>query len=129
MCIRDRSGTMNIFFKRNNELITPPLSDSILPGITRDSIIKLANLKGIECLEEKIDLEQMISGYESGSISEAFGVGTAAAVANITSITHKDQKLLFKMNKNGLAEKLKTILQNIQFGKSEDPFGWRVKVN
>ena len=80
-------------------------------------------------LEEKIDLEQMISGYESGSISEAFGVGTAAAVANITSITHKDQKLLFKMNKNGLAEKLKTILQNIQFGKSEDPFGWRVKVN
>ena len=51
----------------------------------------------------------MIRGYESGSISEAFGVGTAAAVANITSITHKDQKLKFKLNENGLAEKLKTV--------------------
>ncbi|GIR12416.1 MAG: hypothetical protein CM15mP23_09910 [Cryomorphaceae bacterium] len=55
-------------------------------------------------LGRKIDLKQMISGYESGSISEAFGVGTAAAVANITSITHKDHKLIFKLNKNGLAE-------------------------
>ena len=125
----EESGTMNIFFKRNNELITPPLSDSILPGITRDSIIKLANHNGIECIEEKIDLEEMIRGYESGSISEAFGVGTAAAVANITSITHKDQKLEFKLNENGFAEKLKTNLQNIQFGRSEDPFGWRIKVN
>ena len=125
----EESGTMNIFFKRNNELITPPLSDSILPGITRDSIIKLANHKGIECLEEKIDLKQIISGYESGSISEAFGVGTAAAVANITSITHKNQRLIFNLNKNGLAEKLKTILQNIQFGRTEDPFGWRIRVN
>ena len=125
----EESGTMNIFFKRNNELITPPLSDSILPGITRDSIIKLANHNGIECIEEKIDLEEMIKGYKSGSISEAFGVGTAAAVANITSITHKNQKLVFKLNENGFAEKLKTNLQNIQFGRSEDPFGWRVKIN
>ena len=124
----EESGTMNIFFKRNNELITPPLSDSILPGITRDSIIKLADHLGIPCKEEKIDLEQMVLGYKSGSITEAFGVGTAAAVANITSITHKDQKLVFKHNENGLAEKLKTNLQNIQFGQSEDPFGWRVMV-
>ena len=110
-------------------MITPALSDSILPGITRDSIIKLANHNGIECIEEKIDLEEMIKGYESGSISEAFGVGTAAAVANITSITHKNQKLVFKFNENGFAEKLKTNLQNIQFGRSQDPFGWRVKIN
>ena len=59
----------------------------------------------------EIDLEEMIRGYESGSISEAFGVGTAAAVANITSITHKDQKLEFKLNENGFTGKLKTNLQ------------------
>ena len=66
----EESGTMNIFFRRNNSLITPPLSDSILPGITRDSIIKLANHQGINCSEEKINLIEMIRGYESGSISD-----------------------------------------------------------
>ena len=125
----EESGTMNIFFKRNNELITPQLNDSILPGITRDSIIKLANHNGIECIEKKIELEEMIEEYKSGSITEAFGVGTAATVAKINSITYKNQKLEFKLNDNGFANKLKTNLQNIQFGKSEDPFGWRIKVN
>ena len=124
----EESGTMNIFFRRNDELITPPLSDSILPGITRDSIIKLADHLGIPCKEEKIDLEQMVLGYKSGSITEAFGVGTAAAVAGINSITYKDQKLSFKDKEDSFAKKLKTELQNLQYGRSEDPFGWRVKV-
>ena len=125
----EESGTMNIFFKRNDELITPPLSDSILPGITRDSIIKLANHHGIECKEEKIDIEQIISEYKSGMISEAFGVGTAAAVANITSITYKNEKLVFNSKNNALSKKLKKELQNIQFGRSEDPFNWCIRVN
>lgn len=125
----EESGTMNIFFKRNNELITPPLSDSILPGITRESIIKLANHYDIECKEEKIDIEQMISEYKSGKITEAFGVGTAASVANISSISYKNEKLVFNSKNNALSEKLKKKLQDIQFGRSEDPFNWCKRVN
>lgn len=125
----EESGTMNIFFKRNNELITPPLSDSILPGITRESIIKLANHYDIECKEEKIDIEQMISEYKSGKITEAFGVGTAASVANISSISYKNEKLVFNSKNNALSKKLKKELQNIQFGRSKDPFNWCKRVN
>ena len=125
----EESGTMNIFFNRNNELITPPLSDSILPGITRESIFKLANHFDIECKEEKINIEQMISEYKSGKITEAFGVGTAASVANISSISYKNEKLVFNSKKNALSEKLKKELQNIQFGRSEDPFNWCKRVN
>jgi len=124
----EESGTMNIFFRRNDELITPPLSDSILPGITRDSLIKLADHIGIPCKEEKIGLEKIALGHKLGNITEAFGAGTAATVANINSITYKDQKLSFEDKSDSFARKLKTELQNLQYGRSEDPFGWRVTV-
>lgn len=124
----EESGTMNIFFRRNDKLITPPLSDSILPGITRDSIIKLANHIGIPCEEEKISLEQMASDYKNNIISEAFGAGTAATVAPINSIDYKGAKFSFSLNGESYAAKLKKELQDIQYGRSEDPFGWRVEV-
>ena len=124
----EESGTMNIFFRRNDELITPPLSDSILPGITRDSLIKLADHIGIPCKEEKIGLEKIALNHKLGNITEAFGAGTAATVASINSITYKDQKLSFENNSDSFANKLKTALQNLQYGLSDDPFGWRVTV-
>ena len=124
----EESGTMNIFFRRNNELVTPPLSDSILPGITRDSLIKLAKHIGIPCKEEKINLQQMTSEYKAGIVTEAFGAGTAATVATINSINYKGDKLAFSINGDNFASRLKTTLQDLQYGRSEDPFGWRVKV-
>jgi branched-chain amino acid aminotransferase len=125
----EESGTMNIFFRRNDELFTPALNDSILPGITRDSLIKLASHMGIPCKEEKIDLEQMISDYKSGKITEAFGAGTAATVASINSISYNSQKLSFEDRTDSFSKRLKTELQNLQYGRSNDPFGWRVIVN
>ncbi len=124
----EESGTMNIFFRRKNELVTPPLSDSILPGITRDSLIKLAEYHGIPCVQEKIGLESLVLAHKSGNITEAFGAGTAAAVASINSITYKEEKLSFEVNDDGFANKLKTELQDIQYGRTEDPFGWRITV-
>tara|TARA_B110000967_G_scaffold111552_1_gene114179 strand:+ start:20 stop:1066 length:1047 start_codon:yes stop_codon:yes gene_type:complete len=121
----EESGTMNIFFRRNNELITPPTSDSILAGITRNSLLKLAKHLGIKCTEERINLEQMAADYKSGAITEAFGAGTAATVATINSITYKGEKLPFTATKDSYAAKLRTALQDLQYGRSEDPFGWR----
>jgi branched-chain amino acid aminotransferase len=120
----EESGTMNIFFRRNNELVTPPTSDSILAGITRNSLIKLAEHLGITCVEEHINLEQMAADYKSGAITEAFGAGTAATVATINSITYKGEKLPFTASKDSYAVKLRTALQDLQYGRSDDPFGW-----
>ncbi len=122
----EESGTMNIFFRRNNELITPPLSDSILPGITRDSLIKLAEHHGIRCIQERVALDSLVQAHKSGDITEAFGAGTAATVACINSITYKEEKLSFEVKDDGFANKLKTELQDIQYGRTEDPFGWRI---
>jgi branched-chain amino acid aminotransferase len=124
----EESGTMNIFFRRNNELVTPPLSDSILPGITRDSLIQLANHINIPCKEEKINLEQTAAEFKNGTLTEAFGTGTAATVASINSIDYKGDKLAFTQTSDSYARKLKTALQDLQYGRSDDPFGWRVEV-
>ena len=124
----EESGTMNVFFRRNNELITPPTSESILSGITRDSLIKLAKHKGINCIEEPINLEKMLADYKSGAITEVFGAGTAATIAPISSISYKEHKLTFDNKEDNYSNKLKKALQDIQYGRSEDPFGWRKTV-
>jgi len=124
----EESGTMNVFFRRNNELITPPTSESILSGITRDSLIKLAKHKGINCIEEPINLEKMLADYKSGAITEVFGTGTAATIAPISSISYKEHKLTFDNKEDNYSNKLKKALQDIQYGRSEDPFGWRKTV-
>jgi branched-chain amino acid aminotransferase len=119
---------MNIFFRRNNELVTPPTSNSILAGITRDSLIKLARHLGIPCKEERINLEKMLAEYNSGAITEAFGAGTAATIASINSIDYKGEKLQFTVKEDNYAQKLKSALQDLQYGRSEDPFNWRKTV-
>jgi len=124
----EESGTMNIFFRRNNELVTPPTSNSILAGITRDSLIKLARHLGIPCKEERINLEKMLAEYNSGAITEAFGAGTAATIASINSIDYKGEKLQFTVKEDNYAQKLKSALQDLQYGRSEDPFNWRKTV-
>ena len=124
----EEAGTMNIFFRRENKLITPQLNDSILPGITRDSIIKLAKFEGIKCIEEKIDIKRLMKEAAEGKILEAFGVGTAVSLSKINSISYMDKKIEFQTQKDSLIEKLKTKLQDIQYGRSNDPFKWRNKI-
>tara|TARA_B100001093_G_scaffold262191_1_gene250632 strand:- start:255 stop:1307 length:1053 start_codon:yes stop_codon:yes gene_type:complete len=124
----EEAGTMNVFFRKKNKLITPKLNDSILPGITRDSIIQLANHEGIECIEERIDIQKLMEAAAKGEISEAFGVGTAVSLSKIKSISFLENKVEFQTLKDSFLIKLKTKLQDIQYGRCADPFRWRNKI-
>lgn len=124
----EESGTMNIFFRQKDSLICPKLTDSILPGITRDSIIKLCHYIGIECEQQKISIKDIIQGMVSGEITEAFGAGTAATIASIKSISWRGTKHVLPDMENSLAARLKKELQDIQYRRVDDPFQWTVIV-
>ena len=120
---------MNIMFRIDDKIITPKLSDSILGGITRDSIITIAKQKGIMVEERRISVSEIIEKYNNGSIKEAFGVGTAVTLNPIDSITFKDKVINIKvLEQDSFATILKKELLDIQYGKIEDINGWTFKV-
>src|SRR5690606_29203423 len=86
-------GTMNVFFVFKDKIVTPNTSETILKGVTRDSVLTLLKDKGITVEERKISIDEIIAAYEDGSLLEAFGTGTAASVAPIGSFTYKDRKM------------------------------------
>ena len=88
----EESGTMNLFFVINNQLVTPPLGDTVLDGVTRDSIIHLSKILNIDVDVRKVSVKEVISSLENGSMSEAFGAGTAATIAPIKSIGYNNKK-------------------------------------
>tara|TARA_B100000886_G_scaffold339417_1_gene304851 strand:+ start:6564 stop:7517 length:954 start_codon:yes stop_codon:yes gene_type:complete len=125
----EECGTMNIMFRIDDKIITPKLSDSILGGITRDSIITIAKQKGIMVEERRISVSEIIEKYNNGRIKEAFGVGTAVTINPINSITFKDKVIDIKVLKqDSFATILKKELLDIQYGKIEDINGWTFKV-
>jgi len=118
-------GTMNIFFRIEDELITPPLSGSILPGITRDSVIHLAQHWGLKVRERRISIEEVVAGIESGKMQEIFGTGTAAVVSPVGEIWYKDQCYPVTDGKVGeWAHRFYEEIVGIQYGEKQDPFGW-----
>jgi branched-chain amino acid aminotransferase len=122
-------GTSNIFFLINDELITPPLSGSILPGLTRDSVMKLAGEWGITVSEKRLAIDDVIAANQDGSLREVFGTGTAAVISPVGELFYKEQKYLINNGAAGeLAEKLFRELQKIQFGETANSFKWSVKV-
>jgi branched-chain amino acid aminotransferase len=124
----EESGTMNIWFRVGDKLITPELSDSILGGITRESLITLAKKNGIKVEQRKILVSEVVEGIKSGIIIEVFGTGTAVTVNPINSITFRDEKLVIPTIESSYAINLKQELQGIQKGKLEDKLGWTSKV-
>lgn len=122
-------GTSNIFFKINGELVTPALSGSILPGITRDSVIKLASSWGIEVNERPISLDEVLATIADGSLQEIFASGTAAVISPVGALSYQDREYPINGGKTGpMAQRLYEELQGIQYGAGPDPFGWRVKI-
>jgi len=118
-------GTMNIFFRLEDELITPPLSGSILPGITRDSVIHLAQHWGLKVTERRIAIKEVVAGLESGKVQEIFGTGPAAVVSPVGEICYKDQCYQVTNGKVGeWAHKFYEEIVGIQYGEKKDPFGW-----
>lgn len=121
----EESGTMNVMFVIDNVLITPAVSDSILAGITRDSVLKLARHWGMNVEERKISVKELVGALEQNRVQEAFGAGTAATIAHIELIGNegKDYTLPPIANRT-FANKVFAGLESIKRGKSADPFGW-----
>lgn len=118
-------GTMNIFFRLNDELVTPPLTGSILPGVTRDSVMQLARHWGIRVTERLIPITEVIENIKSGTMKEIFGTGTAAVISPVGEISYKGQS--YKIQDGGVGEwsqKLYDEIVAIQYGEKDDPFNW-----
>jgi branched-chain amino acid aminotransferase len=122
-------GTSNIFFFIDNELVTPPLGGTILPGITRDSVLKLAKHWGMNAAERLISIEEVVEGCKSGSLKEMFATGTAAVISPVGLICYKGEDFQVADGQTGeLSEKLYDEITSIQYGRKEDPFGWRLRI-
>jgi len=122
-------GTMNVFFKINNQVITPPLEGTILPGITRDSVIQLLKSWNIPIVERKISIEEIYESNTKGQLEEAFGTGTAAVISPIGELNWNDKKMIINGGNSGaLSLKLYEALTGIQYGKLPDPFSWTKEV-
>jgi branched-chain amino acid aminotransferase len=119
----EESGTMNVMFLIGNKLITAPAGDTILNGITRDSVLKLAREWNIEVEERKLSVDELLDAFKSGEIKEAFGTGTAATIASIREIGNGDDHYLLPEDRP-VADKLQKTLQQIKQGQIEDKFGW-----
>ncbi len=124
----EEAGTMNIWVRIGDMLITPELSDSILSGITRDSIITLAKDEGIVVQERKLSIAEVLEANRNGQLKEAFGTGTAVTVSPIDSITVGKERFELKQQEDSYAKKLKDRLVAIQHGRHEDKHGWTTEV-
>ena len=125
----DELSGMNAFVVRDGALVTPPISDAILEGITRDSIITLARSLGIEVREEPVDVHAWVKEANEGIVTEAFACGTAAVIAPIGTLTTGSGACTMGDGAPGPTTlRLREALVAIQEGRADDPFGWRAKI-
>lgn len=122
-------GAMNVFFVIGDEIVTPELQGSILPGITRKSCIEILKSWGLKVSERKLSIDEVIDAARSGNLTEMFGTGTAAVVSPVGELRYKDESIEIGSNKIGaITQKLYDTLTGIQLGQKEDTFGWTVKL-
>jgi branched-chain amino acid aminotransferase len=122
-------GTNNIFFVMDGKLVTPPLTGTILPGVTRKSVLEMAQDLGISPEERLISIEELAEGIESGKVTEAFGAGTAAVISPIGKIAFQNKEYVISHNETGYwTRKFYDTLTGIQYGELEDAYGWVYKV-
>ena len=127
----EEAGTMNIFFRIGDKLLTAPtipVSSRILPGVTRKSIIRLAQDNGIEVEVRPIEVKEVMDAAKNGELKEIFGAGTAATVLPIVGVKYKDFYTDLPKLEDSYAERFKKMLMDIQYNRAEDPYGWRVPV-
>lgn len=122
-------GAMNVMFVYGDRIVTPRLTGSILPGVTRDSILTLGRSLGLAMSEEKIDIADILNDARSGRLLEMFGCGTAAAVTPVDALISDGESIPISGRKIGeTTMKIKNALLDIQHGAAEDPFHWRLEV-
>lgn len=122
-------GAMNIFFKIDGKIITPALNGSILPGITRDSVLTLCREWGLPTEERQFSVEELLKAQKSGALEEVFGTGTAAVISPVGKLRYKEDVMEIGDGTIGtISQKIYDALTGIQLGALDDPFGWRVKI-
>lgn len=120
-------GAMNVFFVFDDEVVTPALQGSILPGITRKSCIEILQSWGVNVSERRLSIDEVKEKAASGRLKEMFGTGTAAVVSPVGELRYKDDDIIIGDNQIGdLTQKLYDELTGIQLGKRTDKFGWSV---
>ncbi|HEX7523511.1 MAG TPA: branched-chain amino acid aminotransferase [Candidatus Deferrimicrobium sp.] len=124
-CFVEEVGTMNIFFVLRGELVTPPLSGSILPGVTRDTVLTLAQEWKIPVAERPVEIDEVLKGAADGTLSEAFGSGTAAVISPVGSFSCRRQEVAVNGGKAGeLAARFFREITGMQYGEIEDRHRW-----
>jgi branched-chain amino acid aminotransferase len=122
-------GTMNQFFVFDDEIVTAPLKGTILPGITRKSVLEICRDWGLKVSERMITINEVIENAKSGKMKEAFGTGTAAVVTAVGSLNYEGVGYIINEKKVGkITQRLYDYLTGIQYGKIEDKFGWIEKI-
>jgi len=125
----EESGAMNVMFFMDGKLITPLVSDTTLDGITRKTIVAIAHHWGIPVEERRISVAEIIQALKEGRLASAFGAGTAAVVSHIASIGYDDvDYALPPVKEDSFAKKVKDYLNEIYTGKTDDIFGWTLKI-
>jgi branched-chain amino acid aminotransferase len=118
-------GSMNMMFTYDKAIVTPKLNGSILPGITRDSVLKLAPTLGYTVKEDRLAIHDIFEDAKAGRLTEAFGTGTAAVISPVGVLSMKGEDLTLSGGKIGaVAQHLYDTLTGIQYGRIPDPFGW-----
>ncbi len=126
----EESGTMNVMFVIGDTLLTPALSDTILDGVTRKSVLDLARDWGMKVEERKVSMKEVFEAYENGTLKEVFGCGTAATIAQIIGIGYEGKEhALPPVSERKFSNKVDETLRNIRKGKAADKFGWMLKVS
>lgn len=122
-------GTSNAFFKIGDEVITAPLTGTILPGITRDSVINLLKQWGVKISERRITIDEVFDAGKSGTLTEMFATGTAAVISPVGELSWKGEKIIVNNGEIGsLSQKLYDELYGLQIGEITDTMGWTLEV-
>ena len=125
----EESGTMNVMFLVGDKLLTPSVENTILKGVTRDSVLTLAKEKGVKVEERKVSVAEIVEALKAGTLKEAFGVGTAATIAPIAMIQYEGTDYpLPDLKDRPFAPSILKELNDIRFGLVADRFGWMMKV-
>ena len=125
----DEVGTMNIMVKIGDEVITPPLAGTILPGVTRDSVLTLLRDWGLRASERPIGIDEVVAAHKAGTLREVWGTGTAAVISPVGELAYRGEKMTISGGKIGpLTQRLYDAIVGIQYGQAADPHGWTVEV-
>ena len=123
-------GSMNVMFEIDNKIVTAPCEGTVLPGVTRDSILHILKDWGYEIEERHLSVDELMEAGHNGKLQEAWGTGTAAVISPIGELYYKGDKVTVSDFKTGeLTQKLYDTLTGIQWGTIEDPYGWTVVVD